>query len=418
MSWDQPSSPVLRQASLVRLFPGLADAAGGSLATFLVGLYAARYLDINDIGVFAVFFTAFMVAGVIPAELVLVPHEVRCVTVVPARRLRFLRFSLGRGLATGIVAVAVVVPLTALAIDAASATVIPMAATAAMASVLSPLQDHIRRMAHYADASWVAAATSTVQLLAVGVGLVVLHVSLLPRAWIPYSALAAGNVVSGCMGAILCRFRPGLGDRVVRPSLAGIVRDGRWLLMAGMAPMLAGLFVNVAVSRLADLSTVGRAEAARLVAQPILVLGMGLLGVFGPRLLEARRFGDDRTALRVRGRYLLVLGVICPLYLAIVGPHTAWNPAANLIPAAYEAVGLPAIYVLATFTFTAVTALRHELTGAGLIPPFARIEVSAGALRVTSTLAAIPLGPYAIPLGILLASSVSGLAQHTRLRRR
>lgn len=400
-----------------RVLPGLADAATGSLSTFLVGLYAARYLPVEEVGLFAVFFTAFVFIGVIPAELVLAPHELHSVKFATAERLRLLHHSVWRGVGTGLLAATFVIPFTVLTVQAPGASaIVPLALTAGVASSLSPVQDHIRRMAHLGGVSWVAASTSAVQLAAVAMGVVLLHGSGINRLWIPFGTLAAANVISGVIGTAWC-LRRALPTRLSRMSGRSLVDAGGWLLVAGMAPLLVGLLVNVGMSRVVGLRALGQAEAARLIAQPVLVLGLGLMGVMGPRFLETRRDGDNDRALRLRRQYLSTLGAIVPLYLAVVALPGWWNPLSWLIPAAYQLPGLAALQVGAFLIAASANALRYELTGSGLIRRFAFVETRAAAVRLGTTFAAAPIGAYAIPAGMLLGYSMSYLTGSAAIRR-
>ena len=61
---------VLGQASVRRALPaGLLDAALASLASFIVTFYAARSLPAAGLGIYALFFNAFIMAAVVPTQL-------------------------------------------------------------------------------------------------------------------------------------------------------------------------------------------------------------------------------------------------------------------------------------------------------------------------------------------------------------
>jgi ABC-type glycerol-3-phosphate transport system permease component len=73
------------------LSAGLLDAGLASLATLAVGVYAARSLSAAELGTYALFFSAFTVAAVLPTQLLLVPAEVATLLEGPHERLRVLR---------------------------------------------------------------------------------------------------------------------------------------------------------------------------------------------------------------------------------------------------------------------------------------------------------------------------------------
>jgi hypothetical protein len=65
---------------------GLLDAGFASLARLAIGIYAARALTVSDLGAYALFFSAFVFASVVPMQFVLVPAELA--TLPAARRER------------------------------------------------------------------------------------------------------------------------------------------------------------------------------------------------------------------------------------------------------------------------------------------------------------------------------------------
>jgi hypothetical protein len=75
-----------------RLLPaGLLDAGLASLASFVVGVYAARFLPASELGAYALFFTAFLLAAVVPAQLILTPAEIAAVGVARGERVGLRR---------------------------------------------------------------------------------------------------------------------------------------------------------------------------------------------------------------------------------------------------------------------------------------------------------------------------------------
>lgn len=156
---------------------GLLDSGLASLATFGIGLYAARMLDAEVLGVYALFFSAFVMASAVAAKLFYVPAEAWVIStyddgreVLFSQMLKVLPLTL------------VVSPLiTGLAlllvpeIDTAG-VVVGIAVTTALCGMISPLQDHCRRTLHIAAMSPAAAVVSGVQLLGAVAAMVILHV--------------------------------------------------------------------------------------------------------------------------------------------------------------------------------------------------------------------------------------------------
>ena len=91
----------MRSPSKRQLAAGVIDASIASIATFVAGLTAVRLLDEVDLGIYGVFFTAFLLGSVIVTELILVPTQVVAVDLPEDQRLRVTRRSLGLGLIPG-----------------------------------------------------------------------------------------------------------------------------------------------------------------------------------------------------------------------------------------------------------------------------------------------------------------------------
>ena len=112
--------------------------------------------------------------------------------------------------------------------------VAPLALTAALTTILSPVQDHLRRVFHLADQSWRAAATSAVQF---GVATVCLAVGYfafdVPAAWLPFGSLAVANAASLTAGFALAR--PG-AEAGGHPGIRSLWSQGVFLLLGAVAP--------------------------------------------------------------------------------------------------------------------------------------------------------------------------------------
>ena len=186
-------------SKLTRALPaGFADAAFSSLATFIVGVLAVRTLDETSLGVYALFFTVFMVVSIVPAQLVLTPSRVAAVRLPLPERLslvpRSLLLAIAPGLGTAVLIAAVAAILAPA--EGSSDVVTALALTSGATAVVSAGQDHVRQMLHIAGHSWRAAAVSAVQAATVAVTIGMLTLLDVAAAWIPFGALLAANVVS------------------------------------------------------------------------------------------------------------------------------------------------------------------------------------------------------------------------------
>lgn len=387
------------------LSAGMWDAGFASLAAFAVSLEAARRLDPVELGGYALVFTMFLLATVIPAQLVFLPVEVRAATLPRGSQVQVLPSALAYGLPVAAVAslslglVTLVMPPEVPA-DVTTALVV----TAAGAAFLSPVQDHLRRMLHVAGASWSAAAVSTAQFAGAVAGLVAVSLAGVAMPWIPFGSLLIANAASSILAlALLRRVWHGPAQHLARGDL---VRSGRWLLVVGMAPAGAGFAAAAIIGMLAGPAPLGHAEAARVVGQPLLVVAAGLGSVLGPRAVSAAARAADLERLRLRRTFLLVLGAAASGYLALVGLDWAGNPAAALLPGAYAVTGLVAVTVVANLLNGLVFPYRYELFGAGRERGAAGSELLAGLAQTAVSATAAVTGAYARPLGLILLGAV------------
>lgn len=385
---------------------GLADAGLASLATFVVGLYAAGQLEPAVLGVYALHFSAFTLAAVVPGQLLLVPAEVAALRLAHSRRLSILPRSVGKAAPLAVAAGAAVLltrVLTPSGIDPVIVTGI--GAGAAVSATLSPLQDHVRKMLHLSGRSWGAAAVSLLQLLAILVATAVLHATGVRSEQIPFGALAIANAVSLAAGLVIShpRERVQVGDLLVGRAL---VRSGRWLLVVGMVPSLATLAAATLIAQLASAEALGVAEAARVLAQPLIVLGLGLSSVLGPRSMEAASRLDRREARRYSRVFLLLLTAGGVGYAGITGAAFPWNPLGGVLSTAYLVPGIAVLTIAANVANGLAYPYRSELIGGKREARLASIETAGGIGQVAVGLSAATTGAFAKPLGGLVLGAV------------
>lgn len=385
-----------------RVPAGLADAALASLATFATGLVGVNALDDVTRGVYAVFFTAFLAATVIPTQLVLIPAETNAVELAGDQRLAVIRSSLRAGSVVGLTsAIPIGVSLLVTAGNADTSQLFAFGLTAGAASLVSPLQDHLRRMLHLAGRSWQAASMSGLQLAGVGVSLGALALLGIPAEWLPFGALALANLFSSAGG--LWMVRSGGAGRDDLPVLfRELVAAGRWLLLMALAPRISFFLASVFITVLADAEALGFAEAARLAAQPLYVLGLGLEAVVRPHAMVAASDRDRLAARQHRRVYYPLVGGFAVLYGLIAGFDWVGNPIAYLVPAAYEVRFLVVVTVAATLFRVAILPNIAEMLGARVERRLALVAVSVTPLQVLGGLTAGFTGAFARPVGTLL----------------
>jgi O-antigen/teichoic acid export membrane protein len=398
---------------------GVIDAGVSSLATFVIGLYATRALDPEVLGGYALAFSVFVLSGFIPAQVIFTPTEIAAVDYPRGQQLPLLRRSLLRGAVVSLLAA--VVTSTWFVLAPASlppGTVAALVVTCAAATFVSPLQDHLRRMLHIARRSWRSVFVAAVQIsVAVG-GVILLPIHGVAAVWVPFGALAAANVVSLSIGLLLS-----VWDVFARPSevplpLERLLQSARSLLTAGLAPSITTFVVSWQISAIAGAAALGFVEAARIVAQPVAVLQLGLLNVLGPRATRAASTRDLAASRRINGSFRRLILVAGGGWLLVVGVPAPWNPLPGFLPTAYAVPGLVAASITAFTVLSLSQGYRFELYGARRERQVARAEIEGNAARIVVALAAGVIGPFVAPLGVAtlgivrLVRSVRWLAEH------
>jgi hypothetical protein len=395
---------------------GVADAGLASLASFGTSLYAARSLPTAELGAYALFFSAYLLAALVPTHLTLMPSQIFTVDGTRGQRLSLLgqTWVLGLPLAAGAALVASVAAAF-LATDTPADTLWALAVTMFACATISPLQDHARRTLHLARSSWMAALVSLTQLVTVGVVLGAMTLAAVPPIWRPFGALAAGNAVSLAAALVLTR-RERQGTEPRRYQSSELVRSGRWLLVLELTPTLASFLAYALIAQVAGSSDVGYAEAARIVAQPLYVLMMGLNFSVGPRSMEAGAAHSLEQARRIARPYMGLLSGAAVLYGGLTVVAWPGNPLGTLIPKAYVVAGLVPASVLAYLLLGLPSAYRFELFGARNIGRMPLVGVVAGVCQCAASLLVVWIGPMARPLGSAVYGAIAWLG-YAGLRR-
>ena len=389
-----------------RLPAGIADAAFASLATFAAGLSAVTLFNDVDRGVYALFFAAFSLGVVLPWNLILIPAEVNAVTYAVADRMRRAPDTLRIGLRASLVGSSAILVAAVLSRSLTDSDVIwGLVLTSVVATILSPLQDHMRRLLHIAEMSWRAAAVSGVQFLGVVLSLGIMLLLDTPVAVMPFGSLAFANAASLATGLIL-------GDvRHQRPldeplRFWVLAKEGRWLLAQAMLPSVAHFGAATIIAALAGAEILGYTEAARIVAQPVLVLATGLTAVLAPRAMKSAMDKDLSAARHARRLYLGFMLAGGFAYLIVASSDWIWNPMGYIVPAAYIIPGLVAATIVANMTMASMYLDINELLGAQMAKPMAGVAIVTSPILVLVAFTAGSTGAFARPLGMITRNAV------------
>jgi O-antigen/teichoic acid export membrane protein len=399
------------------MLAGLLDSGLSSLATFVIGVYAAQSLSPALLGGYALTFAALSLAAILPDATVFTPLEVLVVQHPRSERLGLLRHTIRTGFLAALlpglgVTLWTFVAPSELPRDAVNAFTI----TAVVCAVLSPIQDHVRRMLHSGGESWLAASVSAVQLLVAIAGIGFFASTDLPAWWAPFGVLGAANLVSLAVGLLRVRFRRDVVAATPIWHPFDLHRSSGWMLLVGLIPAGATFLVSALVAAFASPTALGYAETARVVAQPLMVLTLGLSATFSPKLVEAAQSRDGVEAKRVRREYHRLLFAASILYVAVVSTAWAGNPMSWIVPKAYVVPGLVAVMLLSVFAQSLAMTGRFEMMGARREKALMFVEAGGNAMRAGFGCLAAVLGAFAIPFGVLALSAVRVMGQSSVLR--
>ena len=382
-------------------FFGVLDYGLSAVATFLVGLFAARTLDPFELGVYALCFRAVFLGGIVPAFGVFQPSENLIVALPTAQRLGLMRYTLRMGLPSTLVSALGVTLWVLLAPPSVSREALTaLTVTGVAAAFFSPVQDHVRRMLHLSGASGVAAVVSGVQLGTVAVTLSICGVLGVPTWWAPFGALALANLASLSVGVRhALRRTSDAGATVLRRD--EIRRSGRWLVLLALLEAGTAFLVAALVAGVAGAAALGYAEAARIAAHPVMVLTWGLSAVLGPRSVRAGRERHAEEARRVSRLFAGILAAAGAASLAIFTASWWGNPMAWLLPKAYVLPGLVGLSILAYLANGFGYPAWSELIGGRLERSMAKTQVIANFFRSVLAGTAGLTHAYAVPLSLL-----------------
>ncbi len=410
MSLEIPESELAtrrfgRFAGKLGITAGVLDAAMSSMATFLGGLVAANLLGDSELGVYAIFFAAFNFGQVITNNLVYIPAEVVAVAWDKGDRTRVLTQSIPLGVLPSLAGAAAIGIASLVAAQFATASVVvPLTVTAAATTLLWPTQDHIRRMLHIADRSWSAATVSTAHFLTTAATLGVLVVLDVQSEWIPFGALAVANLASLSLGLALAHPRTDAGAVPELLSRRSLIRSGSWLTVGVGIPTVTALGAATIITFAAGPEVLGFAEAARIAAHPILVLGTGLGYVLGPRVMRGAIARDAAVSRHNERRYITFLVAASAAYALVVGWDWIGNPMAHLVSNAYVVNWLVVATIGANVLMAALVLVLQELTAANKTRTIALVSLVSAPLQLLAAATAGLTEAFARPISLIVGN--------------
>lgn len=395
---------------------GLADSALASLATFLIGLFATKQLSLSALGIYGLAFSAFVFAASVPALLVFTPAEIALLRTSPAKQLGSLPHSLRLAFWPAIGA-AVLAGGVVLLVERGTSGVVPILVGGFVASIVSPMQDHVRRMLHQVNRNIAAAEVSLAQVSVAGLVILGLSHAGIDKAWIPFAALAAANIVSGGLGLVLAARGWERPDPPLFHALH-LTRVGGWLLMSGSLDLAGGFVALTILSAVAGSDTVGRYEATRVLSQPLYVLASGLLAVVNPRAMRAAQGRERHEARRYTLVYLGSFGLCGLAYLLVAGIQWPHNPLVKYFPNAYVTRGLIAAMIVMQIVVYGNNIMKSQVVAIGRQQVLARVGVltTAANIGLVALLAGV-VGAFSIPLASVTVTTAVVLVCVSQLRR-
>jgi hypothetical protein len=339
--------------------------------------------------------------------LVFTPIEVTTLELPRDRRLSILRRSVPLGgltaLLSGVAVCVATVPLVA----KVSLTIrLEFAVTVIILSAISPVQDHLRRMFHQSGRSWIAARLSMIQMTIVALAIALALIAGVPLPLVPFGALTIGNLVSVLVGVKIAGWQP----RIQLPAgsrRSDIIRGGGWLTFGAGFSYAAGLATIAIVTDRSSAAAAGQAEAARVLSQPVTVMAIGVLAVFGPEMMAAAQRGLAPRLQKMTMSFLAVVAGATVVWLFAVGVPWPWSPISHVFATAYELRGLTAWMIVQQSVAYASLSYRAVLIGNGLAHYAGKLDIIASTVGVVGVYFTAPyVGAFSLAWVILAVDVV------------
>jgi hypothetical protein len=344
-----------------------------------------------------VIFSAFLVGSLLPGEIVYTPIQVSMISLAARERMGGIVHSLGKGIPPALLGTVFVLVAGGLIWWRSDPSAdIELALTGILLTVISPMQDHLRRGFHIAERSWVAAAMSGAQLVAVALALLIMRSAAVDPAWAPLGSLVIANTISLSVGLLLSQ-----RAWSVYPTSPIVSVSGRWLAASSITAYGGTLVASVIMTLVAGPEIVGFAEAARVAAQPVLVVTTGVAAAMASRHLRAAAESDREAAMHVNRSFLLVVAVAGITYLFLAGFAWSLNPLFALMPSAYQITFLVPITILSNLVLSVTSPLRDQLIASNMEVQMAKIDFASLVIPAVVAATAGVTGAFARPYGII-----------------
>jgi hypothetical protein len=379
-----------------KLIAGLVDAAVAALGTFLAGIVAVRELPTVSLAVYAVVFSASVLAMLLPRQLHYIPAQIAANLLDRVASPLVTRDVRKASLVNAMTAVIVVLVAVSLVSQAPLWVCLGLGVTAAAYALISPVQDHIRAALHLVDRHMSAAVCSIVTTVVVGATSAVALLN--PHTWwlvfIPFGGLTLGNVISVIVGLRLLA-----GAELHHEYAQAPLADRFRFLFSEVALQAAWFGCNYSILFLLGPLALAHLETARVVASPVMIVVTALLTFMGPAMLRKLQatpenpHGPRRDLLTIFGM-LAGISLVYLAALALFGPlvATVLNKPFDL---ALWAARLGSTLVEGSAGIAAFLVFAMGRTKIALTNSFVAGGIGLGATVGLSFV----IGPFAIPLG-------------------
>ncbi|WP_296664615.1 hypothetical protein [Demequina sp.] len=304
----------------------LADAGTASVATFVASLVALRSLDDPELALYALVFAALTALMIAPQYMLYIPQRLHANRQPQVRRTSYRADARGAVPYAAVTAVGVflaALPLRGGLSDPSA--YVAICATAAVLSALSPFQDHMRASLHVAGRHGRAALVSAVNLGVVSVIFVAVEWGPQGPAWFAYAA-PFGSLVLGNLVSIVAGYGLHRAVTVVEHRDPILFRTSLLAASTGFARQGVAYVANLLVAAMISASALAALETARVAAQPVLILGIGVASFFMPEAVRAIGAGDRHRAGAIMRRLVAVVsgaGAVYALALIPLAPLLA-----------------------------------------------------------------------------------------------
>ena len=385
------------------LFLSILDAGMLSLATFAVGIYAAREFDTESLAAYALVFSAYIFLNEFVTHFLLTPLEVIIHRQDPHLRGRHLRWTYRRALPR--IGAIALLPLSA-SLLAPTDGVSAQLTTAACALLTTSALNHQRRVLHATDrpafATMASSGAAVLTLALMGLG----HFQRVDSNLVPFGAVAIANGVAstGLAAAIRVRWR------TLEPldvSARRLRRSGSYLFTAGTLPQLGNLVSTSIVGWLAGANALAVSEASRILARPVGVVVTGLAATIFPRAVKASAHGAwaDLRSLK-RTATAVSAGLVGTAVFTLPLPFD-WNPLTSLVPRAFESPTTTILFLVSGGVAGVLVPFVGAILGREDERGLAVARGSGAALTAVAALSSIALGAAARPISELAGQAGS-----------